>query len=437
MMALLAARLQDGGGVFYTTGHLRSACREALRTWQSMSTVARGRFTFNLTSGTAFYDLAPPASSLIPRSLTDRNLVNDLQYALMEPTNDFPVSTTWAGTGQFTMSDLVNALQRRRDQFLLETACVLTYSEPASGFPPDGRVPLSDSIIDVRRAAWKDTDNVYSTLWRSDERQLNSLLPGWALDPGVPQVFSTIIVPPVTIQLGPVQSAAGTLSLVTVNAGTTLDITTGVALGIPDDFAWVLKYGALADLLSKDGEARDPARAAHCEQRFTEGVMLAKLYQSVLNLEVNGVQVPIVSLQSLDANNPGWQTIATNSGTPGVGALAGLNLLAASPVPDAAHSITIDCVRNAPVPATDGDFVELDRGQLEPVLDYACYVARFKEAGTEFEMTWPLAGNLLRLAEQHNSRLRAQAQQQEALADSARRERQRRPYYVEDSLAVA
>jgi hypothetical protein len=430
MQSQLAARLADGGMVFFPQGHLRSVLKEALRTWQSMSTVQRGRFTFNHTAATPFYDLANVTGSLIPRTLTDRDLVNDLQYALMEPVNDFSSSTTWGGTEQFSMDDLVKAIQRRRDQFLLETGCVITASEIAAGSPFDGRVPLNDSIIDVRRAVWKNLDNVYSTLWRSDERQLNSLLVGWATTGGTPQVYSTIVVPPITLQLGPIPDANGSIHLLTINAGQALDVATGVGLGIPDDFAWAIKFGALADLLSRDGEARDPARAAHAEQRYAEGVMIAKITGSVLNLEVNGAQTPIVDLQSLDAMNPGWQTIATNSGTPTVGAMAGLNLIGFSPVPSAASSVTIDCIRNAPIPANDAAQVQLAREHLDVVLDYAEYLARFKEGGAEWEATMPLAQNMLRLAADNNDRLRAQAQLEDELRSQSQREADRRPMRI-------
>lgn len=438
MMAMLSARLADPSMVFYPQGHVRSVCLEALRCWQAMSTVHRGRFAFNLVAGTSFYDIADTAaapSTLIPRTLTGQDLVADLQYALMEHVNDWSMSTTWTGTEMFTMADLTNALQRRRNQFLLETGSVLTYAEIVSGSPPNGRIPLADNIIDVRRAAWRDTSNVYTNLWRVDERQLNSMIPGWAINPARPEGFSTIVVPPLTIQLGPVPADSGTIGMVSVNTAADVSIVGATPLDVPNDYAWVIKFGALADLLSKDGEARNPQRAAHCEQRYQQGVMLARLGGTVLNLEVNGAQTPITSLQSLDAMQPGWQTIATNSGTPTVGALAGLNLLALSPVDNAGSSVTIDCVRNAPIPANDAAFVELAREHLESVLDYAVYLARFKEEGIEFQMVWPLVDNLIRLAMDHNGRLAAQAQHEQALREQANREYRRRNMRIEDAAA--
>jgi len=427
MQTLLAQRLSDPSFVFYSQPHVRSVLREALRCWQAMSGFARDRFAFNTTAGTSFYDLGTVAGSLLTRSVTDQQLVNDLQYALMENVNDFSSSSAWAGTGMFTMADLVGALQRRRDQFLLETGCVLSFAEVASGNPPDGRVALNAATVDVRRAAWKTSAGLYTNLWRSDERQLNALSIGWSTNPAFPQVFSTIMVPPLTMQLGPIPDDVGALSLVTINSGQTLDVSVGIPLGIPDDYCWGLKFGALADLLGKDGESRDPQRASHCEQRYSEAVMLAKINAVVLNLEVNGQQVPLTTLLSLDSMRPGWQASA---GVPSIGALAGPNLLALSPVLSAVQGVTIDCVRTAQLPANDGASVQIDKPALDAVLDYATYLARFKEGGAEFEATIPLAQNMMKLAADSNLRLRV-ALQEQALREQSTREYKRRPMRVE------
>ena len=47
-------------------------------------------------------------------------------------------------------------------------------------------------------------------------------------------------------------------------------------LEIPGIFAWAVKWGTIADMLMKEGEANDPARAADAEESFNNGVELAK-----------------------------------------------------------------------------------------------------------------------------------------------------------------
>jgi len=57
--------------------------------------------------------------------------------------------------------------------------------------------------------------------------------------------------------------------------GSTLS-NTGVTVPIPNDFAWYVKWGTMADMLKIQGQANDPIRAEYCEMRFQEGIELAK-----------------------------------------------------------------------------------------------------------------------------------------------------------------
>ncbi len=52
---------------------------------------------------------------------------------------------------------------------------------------------------------------------------------------------------------------------------------------LPDPFLLYVMYGALAELFGKDGEQRDPARQAYCNQRFDLGVQVAnRVYANIM-----------------------------------------------------------------------------------------------------------------------------------------------------------
>lgn len=56
---------------------------------------------------------------------------------------------------------------------------------------------------------------------------------------------------------------------------------------LPDAFLTYVKYGALAEVFSKDGEQRDPERARYCAQRFETGVKIGQqFYKNVMAQEV-------------------------------------------------------------------------------------------------------------------------------------------------------
>ena len=260
----LASRLNDQGNVRWVQAELFVYIREAIRTWNAWTSHFRDQASFNTVVGQAFYDLPTELSTLRPQTVTNWELVTDLQYALMEPP---AAGGTWTGTDQFTLEQLSNAIWRRRDQFLRETGAVLTRSETVYVAPAaSGRIALDEAILQVRRAAWQPTLTTFRVpLLRADEWGANHYTPAWPSSSEPPSAYSVSVTPPLTLQLIPPGSSLdGTLDLVSVNKGATVNELVSASLEIPDDWAWVVKYGALADLLGGDGLAIDPQRAAYC-----------------------------------------------------------------------------------------------------------------------------------------------------------------------------
>lgn len=405
--AMLSNRLADASKFFWTDTELGLYLVESLRVWGSLTGYWRERGTLQTTANVAFYDLSAKLQSLVGYNLTDQNLVNDIQYALMESANNWAASTSWSGTSMFTMDDLSGALQRRRDQFLKETGVVLTNALVNQPIPGSGRIALSDNVIDIRRIAAKDSNNYVTPLFRDSEFAMNSYLTGWAANPSSPIAYTVISSPPLILQLSPAPSNPAQLDLTSVNSGASLDVTKGIALGIPDNFAWVIKWGALADLLSRDGPARDAQRAEYAQQRWETGLALARMAPGVVNGQINGVDCQVQTLYDLDTYTPTWQNPGTLMApqAPTSIATAGLNLVAASPLPDGVYSLTVDVVRNAVVPSLDGDFMQVGREELDSILDYAEHLAMFKCGGAEFAATMPLLNRFVKAASVYNDRL--------------------------------
>lgn len=403
--------------------------QEALRTWNAAAQFYRDRGTFETTAGTAIYDLTVKLPQLFAPTLRDHDLIRLVQYHLLEP----PTPMAWTGTEQFSLTDVTQAIQRRRDQFLVETGIVLTHYEQVCLPTADGRMALPGSVIDVRRAAWLDAAGKYGHLSRTDERALDAYFPGWSGTPGPPQAYTTIATRN-QIQLAPRPAAAGTLDVLAVTTGSALDPSMGILLGIPDDFAWVVKWGALADLLGHDGPARDAARSAYCESRWKEGIQLARLSASIIHADIEGAPAAVCSIADLDSDRPGWMN---SSDAPSVVAVAGLNLVALADVPDDAYSLRVDAVVKAPVPTLDSHEVPIGREYADAILAYAQHLAEFKVGGAEFEATMPHYERLMRMAAVHNDRLRAQADQFAILSGTALREPKQRPRRRSDTKLEA
>lgn len=423
----------DTGAWPEVTGYLA----ESFRVWNCLANFWRERVTFATTAGVAFYDLSDPALTTNPAALmqdtrTDQDLVAELMYHLLEtqPLDGAALAvepvdpTVWRGTDQFNLDDLTRALQRRRNQFLYETGLELTHTIVTGALSSEGRMELPETVADVRRASWIAADGTHNHIWRMDEWAATSQAPLWNVSPDTPpSAYSLSLTPPLRLQLIPPPSTTGSLDLLSIDTGTPLDPTTGVLLGVTDDWSWAIKWGALADLLGHEGLARDAARAAYCEQRWQQAIELAKLGGSILHGQLNGVSAPIVALHDLDAMNPGWQD---QSGPPDIIACS-RDMIALSPVPDNVYSVTLDVIRNAPIPVTGATALNIGPEILDALLDYAHHIASFKEAGAEFAATQRQYDNLIRLAADYNDKLSALATFREALEDRSAREEERRP----------
>lgn len=383
---------------------------------------------FDTAANNPFYDLTQQAGTLIPYTITDSTLASEILFHLLEPQlSGSPLA--YVGTDMFTMDDISKAMQRRRDQFLEETGMVLTVSTIGVGTPPTTVIPLADSTIDVRRACLIDVPSgVKTVLWRTNEFGTQGFKPGWGTSPADPTTgYSVAVEPPVSLSLIPPQANPAQLELITLNAGAALNPSTGVLLGIPDNFAWVVKFGAMADLLSKAGQAQDLPRAKYCEQRWREGIQIARIHTSAVWAAIDGQESFITTIESLDAFSPTWEnTVAPPTSL----ALGSWNLLAAAPTPNAIHGIRLDVVQNAPVPVNPTDQLQIGREELDTLFDYCVHLALFKVGGGEFLDTTPLYDNMLQLAGVYNERLGAAVDFSQPMSNRATQEEALRPRRV-------
>lgn len=429
--AILASRLQDAGIVYYSGGNgagspleLNQYIVQAVRAWQAYTVSYRQRAQFPTTANTPFYDLTSVLSpSCLAYTVTDRELITLTLAHLLEP----PLSNGWVGSGMFTFAAIASALQARLNRFLGDTGITISRALlPIGTSPPVDRVALPDTTLDIRRAAWVDQSGMSSALWRDDQYAMQAFsYSGWSTPADPPSVYGISTLPPVSIQVFPPPANPGQLDLLVVPTGVQINttpaamLTTPVTLNLPDALAWAVVFGAMSDLLSNDSPARDPARAVYCEQRFQDGAGLAKTNPSLLLAQVNGVPVFSGSVWELDAFMPSWQS---SPGTPAFVGMAGRNLLAAGTLPDGVYSVTVDVVSNIPVPAADSDYLQVDRGNLDPVLDYAQHLASFKLGGAEFAASEGLYKSFLAAAGLENSRLKQQAFYQTAMLGTAIRQ---------------
>lgn len=444
----LANRLYDSNQVFWSPVELSQIIQEALRTFNALTGMWRGDFTFQLVQGTTWYDLADTANlpnTLRPYTVTDAVLYTAILYHLLEPPTG-PVSL------QLTTDDLVNAVQRRRDEILSTTSCTQTrLLVPAV----NGRITLPDNVLDVRRMAYLPAyvpqggygsgyygQGVYGVspptfyegyvMWPEDTWAEQSFEYQYTQNPpGKPATYLMSTEPPLSFDTNCPPDTAGQYELLTVQAGGTLSFAAPSTFTIPDDWTHVIKWGALADLFGRGSNASDPLRQQYCEQRYRMGLKLLASAPALLAMRVGNVPLLVDAVRSADLYDTNWQ--ANPQGTPTNYLYSGLNLVALDPAPDAGPSpgqpymMTATVVENAPVPVLDADLVQLSRGDYDAVLDYCVHIASLKQGGKEFTDTMPLFERFMKQAGVYGLKLAELAEYTKPIYDLANLERNMNP----------
>lgn len=209
-------------------------------------------------------------------SFTDKALMSEIQASLLEPTIDGGV--TWT-SGMWTAAEVLQYINQRQDRFLKESQLLTSWTTTAVA-PGQLRPALPTDWVATVRVSWRGSGATFVNLPRADSWSADNGQPTWAsATAGRPTVYMDSETPTLSLQLAPAPTGAGTLSIYYVSVGNNLD-GTGEIFDLPDEFIPYLKYGVIADMLTKLGRVQDAGRATYCEQRFDEGVELAKSWIS-------------------------------------------------------------------------------------------------------------------------------------------------------------
>jgi hypothetical protein len=409
LLVALSERLDDPNNIYWSAAELRIYIAEALRTWQAYTGWYRMRVVLNAAANTQWYDLtASLTPPLLKYTATDQGLLSSVLYHLLEPQI---ASSAYVGTDQFDLVTIQASLQNRVNRFLGDTGAVINYVLQQGGIIPSAtRALLPSTTIDVRRVAWVDsTSGSTIVLWKESDWSINAFLHSTANEPGSPLVYAEGGMPPNSIRLAPPPANDGLLELLLIQSGPTVNVTaplpsTPVILQIPDDFVWGVKWGVLADLLSRDGQCKDAQRAAYCESRYQECVQLLRTFPSVTGMQIGSQSIFTSSVFDLDAFKPSWENETPS--TPTDAGLAGRTLMALSPAPSTNMNLPLDVVRNMPVPVADSDYLQIPSDVVPALIDYVQHLASFKMGGDEFASTQVQRASFLTAAANYNGRLR-------------------------------
>ena len=144
----LAQRLADPNFQFWSQAELQIYLTQALRQYNSLTFQWRVDFQFTPTNVWNSLGLLP--GSPRQRTLYDTDAYIEMQYMLLEP----PTGQTWTGTSQFSIADLSQALQRRRDEMIQVSNCNQFLLTGIPLTPNTIRTLLDDTVLDVPRVRY-------------------------------------------------------------------------------------------------------------------------------------------------------------------------------------------------------------------------------------------------------------------------------------------
>lgn len=197
-------------------------------------------------------------------SFTDQQVLNEIQYTVIEPPDS---GATWP-SGMWTAAETVRYLNQRQDRFIFETHPYVTAANIAVT-AGDNLYDLPAGFVKTVRVIWTPTSGTAVELTRGDDWEADHGIPTWTTVEDVPKIY--IIEPTLEIKLAPIPDSNGTLRIYYIKTGTTFT-GGGISATLQDEMIPSLKYGALADMFGKVGRAHDPIRAKYCADRFQLGI---------------------------------------------------------------------------------------------------------------------------------------------------------------------
>lgn len=205
-------------------------------------------------------------------AITDQTILSEIQRVTIEGSGDS--GATWP-SGMWTLVEVLGYLNQRQDRFLAATGLMWKRAETAITTGQADQANQTDWIATIF-IAYKTGAALYRELPKLDALELDFALPTWpGASSATPLGYYEIDGNTITTYVAPIPTEAGSaLERYYVMLGTTLTQTPAVNFTVPDEFVATIKYGALADMLGKVGQAHNPVLAQACEERWEEGVQL-------------------------------------------------------------------------------------------------------------------------------------------------------------------
>lgn len=423
---LVSDKLGEITNVFRTETELNQIIDESLLTFGAAAQAWKEDIRIDIDNTQQFYDITTDAAInqvLIAFSSTYQFILNRLNSILFEeislanPTSDIT-----------SLDEILRFCVNRVNLYQLKTGLIISKANYVMPAPPTNIKKISDEAIEIVRAAFKDIadTNKFYVLMKEDEASLafNSDQV-FNTTAKIPTFYTSVLGTLNEIYLYPQPANLGELEILSVNGiSATTTITPASIIPIPNNLVPYILFGVLADVFAKDGLGNDPNRAAYCEERWEEGIIIGNNYTSILVAYLNGKPIQLDSIVDIDTNYFGWQNII---GKPNLIGLAGYNLLAPNKIPDQPYSLLLRLITNAYLPVNDSDSIDVKPEYIEPLSNYCVHLAMIKDGVQAIKTTDQLRQTFLKIAIGNNIRMMKRGQSVEEIFKKTKRQEEAEP----------
>jgi hypothetical protein len=208
--------------------------------------------------------------------ITDADQLTEVAWRVLETDNTL-------NSGIFTVAEVANYFNQRQNRFNRDALLVLAH-QPLVGVAAQATYDLPQDWIATLRVTWKpvlfvgDNSGAISPVTKSSRYAAEHGLQDSNL-PALPIGFDDTSSPgTLQIEMIPPPQTNGVIEILyacvleALGFGVVPDI-----FDTPDEFVPFITYGVLADMFSKLGQGESLELAAYCEERYQEGIGIAKL----------------------------------------------------------------------------------------------------------------------------------------------------------------
>lgn len=392
--------LFDIGEGFHQSDEIFLYLKEGLQFINSLSFFEKKKITFDIPIGTTFYDLLSEVEFTNVNGFEKliSEIETELDFHLLEESNSIATIDNLV----FDSSKYRQLIEDKTIEFLIQTGIIKTIDVHNLTIPPVEEYEFPLSLVEIEKLYFIDTDLKVYELEEDTENLIASFDSNYITRNPIPKFYSRISRNRNLYTFYPSIDNQGILKTIAIK---TADFAGVLTLPIPTNLYWVIKYGVLFELFSKDGNGFDAQRADYCDKRWKQGVELAKLYFSIITTRINGKIIPSSTLNDIDRFAYNWKNETTKR--PYTYAPISWNLIAFCKKTSEIVSVELDVLANTILPITIDDFIQIPEEQYQSLYDYILHLCFLKLGGSKFASTIPKLDKAIEGITLQNSQLGA------------------------------